>query len=81
MVIGVCDDNNVMLKHMVSICETVAETLEEDVSIVTFYDGRAVLDEDLDILILDIEMEDVDGITVKDIFQPLIQKNYSVVKH
>lgn len=41
----------------------------EDVVIQKYSDGREVLEKDFDILILDIEMEDVDGIVVKNYFQ------------
>lgn len=69
MVIGVCDDNEVMRKYMVKSCETIAAEFDDEILIRTFQDGSAVLNQDLDILILDIEMKDVDGITVKDTFQ------------
>lgn len=69
MIIGVCDDDAVMRNFIVNICKKVAKDYDEEIETVTFDDGKAVLDEELDILILDIEMKDVDGITVKNAFQ------------
>lgn len=69
MIIGVCDDDAVMRNFIVNICKKVAKDYDEEIETITFDDGKAVLDEELDILILDIEMKDVDGITVKNAFQ------------
>lgn len=69
MIIGVCDDNDVMRKSIIDICNKLADSYEGNIQLLTFSDGKEVLDEELDILVLDIEMEEVDGITVKNIYQ------------
>ena len=69
MIIGICDDEKVMREHVYKTCLNVVKKYDEDISIEVYEDGRAVLDGDFDILILDIEMKDVDGIAVKNYFQ------------
>lgn len=69
MVIGICDDENVIRDKIEKICINETKKYCEDVLIQKYSDGREVLEKDFDILILDIEMEDVDGIVVKNYFQ------------
>lgn len=69
MVIGICDDENVIRDKIEKICINETKKCCEDVVIQKYSDGREVLEKDFDILILDIEMEDVDGIVVKNYFQ------------
>ena len=70
MIIGICDDENVMREAEEKICRSIIQNYGDDiVQIETFSDGKEVLEGEYDILILDIEMEDVDGIAVKNYFQ------------
>lgn len=69
MVIGICDDENVIRDKIEKICINETKKYCEDVVIQKYSDGREVLEKDFDILILDIEMEEVDGIVVKNYFQ------------
>lgn len=69
MVIGICDDENVIRDKIEKICINETKKYCEDVVIQKYSDGREVLEKDFDILILDIEMEDVDDIVVKNYFQ------------
>lgn len=69
MVIGICDDENVIRDKIEKICINETKKYCEDIVIQKYSDGREVLEKDFDILILDIEMEDVDGIVVKNYFQ------------
>lgn len=69
MVIGICDDENIIRDKIEKICINETKKYCEDVVIQKYSDGREVLEKDFDILILDIEMEDVDGIVVKNYFQ------------
>lgn len=69
MIIGICDDEKIMREQVEKICHRVTEAYDEETLVQTYSDGSAVLDGTFDILILDIEMEDVDGISVKNIFQ------------
>ena len=69
MVIGICDDENVIRDKIEKIYINETKKYCEDVVIQKYSDGREVLEKDFDILILDIEMEDVDGIVVKNYFQ------------
>lgn len=69
MIIGICDDEKIMREQVEKICHKVTDGYDEEILVQTYSDGSAVLDGTFDILILDIEMEDVDGISVKNIFQ------------
>lgn len=69
MIIGICDDENCIREQVAMVCKEVAEKYNTDIQIETYSDGKQVIEEELDILILDIEMEGVDGISVKNIFQ------------
>lgn len=77
MVIGICDDENVIRDKIEKICINETKKYCEDVVIQKYSDGREVLEKDFDILILDIEMEDVDGIVVKNYFQK--RKKYTII--
>lgn len=77
MIIGICDDDIVMREHIKEICKRMAGKYEnDDIVIETFSDGREVADCEPDILVLDIEMDGVDGISVKNIFQ---EKNRNTI--
>ena len=69
MIIGICDDEKIMREQVEKIRHKVTDGYDEEILVQTYSDGSAVLDGTFDILILDIEMEDVDGISVKNIFQ------------
>lgn len=69
MLIGICDDEKIMREKVEIICREVVKAYGEEIIVETYSDGNAVLDGDFDILILDIEMEEVDGISVKNSFQ------------
>lgn len=70
MIIGICDDELLMRKQEEEICrQTIMKYAEDDIVIETFSDGAEVEDKDLDILVLDIEMNGIDGISVKNMFQ------------
>lgn len=69
MIIGICDDENCMREQVAMVCKEVVEKYNTDIQIETFSDGKQVIEKEFDILILDIEMEGVDGISVKNIFQ------------
>lgn len=69
MVIGICDDEKVIRDKIEKICVNVTGEYDADTVVKTYSDGKEVLEENFDILILDIEMEDVDGIAVKNYFQ------------
>lgn len=69
MIIGICDDENCMREQVAMVCKEVVEKYNIDIQIETFSDGKQVIEKEFDILILDIEMEGVDGISVKNIFQ------------
>lgn len=69
MVIGICDDEKVIREKIEKICVNVTGEYDADTVVKTYSDGKEVLEENFDILILDIEMEDVDGIAVKNYFQ------------
>lgn len=69
MVIGICDDEKVIREKIEKICVNVTGEYDTDTAMKTYSDGKEVLEENFDILILDIEMEDVDGIAVKNYFQ------------
>lgn len=70
MIIGICDDELLMRKQEEEICrQTIMKYAEDDIVLETFSDGAEVEDKDLDILVLDIEMNGIDGISVKNMFQ------------
>lgn len=69
MVIGICDDEKVIRDKIEKICVNVTGEYDTDTAVKTYSDGKEVMEENFDILILDIEMKDVDGIAVKNYFQ------------
>lgn len=69
MIIGICDDEKLMREQVEKICNSVVNNYADNIIVETYSDGSAVLDGDFDILILDIEMQEVDGISVKNAFQ------------
>ena len=59
-----------MRESVEAVCKQVANSYkDENIIIETFTDGKEVLEGEYDILILDIEMENLDGISVKNNFQ------------
>lgn len=66
--LGICDDEQVFGEHTKHLCEEYFEEKNDKVEIITFTSGTQVLEykKYLDILLLDIEMEDISGIEVKD---------------
>lgn len=69
MVIGICDDEKVIRDKIEKICVNVTGEYDTDTAVKTYSDGKEVVEENFDILILDIEMKDVGGIAVKNYFQ------------
>lgn len=69
MLIGICDDNAIYRNHMTNIIRRYES--KEAIEIVTFCDGKEVLgfQRDLDILFLDIEMNGMNGLEVKEKLQ------------
>ena len=57
MIIGICDDENCIREQVAMVCKEVAEKYNTDIQIETYSDGKQVIEEELDILILDIEMD------------------------
>jgi DNA-binding LytR/AlgR family response regulator len=70
MRIAVCDDDKVNCQDTKLMCLDYLESRALSCEIIEFNSGEEVLiyKQDIDILILDIEMIGIDGITVKDIF-------------
>lgn len=64
MLIAVCDDDKEFAEEVLLICK---ESTQDASEIITFYDGRQLLEYsgDIDLIILDIEMPDISGIEVK----------------
>ncbi len=69
MIIGICDDEFVMREQMMDACSQVISQYNEPIGLEIYTDGNQVLEADIDILILDIEMSEMDGISVKNDFQ------------
>lgn len=71
MIIGICDDQKVYRDYIRKICEEAKLQSTEVWDIVEFADGLELIKSSIktDILILDMEMPEVDGIQVKDLFQ------------
>lgn len=71
MIIGICDDQKVYRDYIRKICEDTKRQSTEVWDIVEFTDGLELINSStkIDILILDMEMPEVDGIQVKDLFQ------------
>lgn len=70
MILGICDDQKVYRDYIRKICECVKEQFVENWEIIEFVDGVELLKSPLsiDILILDLEMPEVDGIQIKNLF-------------
>ena len=67
--IAICDDHDIERNHILALVSTWAKHTKRDVVLRTFSSGEAFLFEwesqkDYDILLLDIEMDEVDGISV-----------------
>lgn len=69
MVIAICDDEEVMRGKSLKICEEIISNYNRNFEILEYTDGNEIDREDIDILILDIEMPVVDGLSVKEILQ------------
>lgn len=70
MVLGICDDQKVYRDYIRKICERTKEQFAENWKIIEFVNGREVLKSQIsiDILILDLEIPEVDGIQIKNLF-------------
>lgn len=66
IVIGICDDIPAAVRQIERVVETYRQESGTELEIHTFLSGKEVLDclEDIDILFLDIEMPEMDGIEV-----------------
>lgn len=69
MIIGICDDEFVMREQMVDACSQIISKYNEPIGLEIYTDGEQLLEANMDILILDIEMQGMDGIAVKNDFQ------------
>jgi DNA-binding LytR/AlgR family response regulator len=63
MLIGICDDEVVIRKELIKLCEKYKEINFSDIEIIGFSSGDALLEskETIDILFLDIQMKGLDG--------------------
>ena len=77
MTIGVCDDDKEYLEKEIALCR---DCLPGDHSFYRFYDGRELLavEEALDLVLLDIEMPNINGIEVKEKLQMLSEQTVIV---
>lgn len=73
MLIAICDDDKEFVDEVLLICK---ECIQDRSKIVTFYDGKELLEysEDIDLIILDIEMPNINGIEVKNEIQKINDK-------
>lgn len=64
MLIGVCDDEVIIRKDLIRLCEVFKQTNLSDIEIVCFSSGEEVLKckQPIDILLLDIQMTGMDGL-------------------
>lgn len=69
MVIAICDDEEVIRHKCSKICKELISNYNRSFEIIQYEDGKAIDREDIDILILDIEMPIVDGLSVKEMLQ------------
>lgn len=76
MKIGICDDDRQDCQKIQDICLSVMEKKAEEYEIYVFQDGKEIFESQhsLDLLILDIEMQEMDGIEVKQKMQMLGQQ-------
>lgn len=67
MRIGICDDESIQREHLKKLCSQYIGEKEMQMEIVEFTSGEEVLkyNNQLDVLLLDIEMDGIDGILVK----------------
>ena len=69
MVIAICDDEEVIRHKCSKICKELISNYNRSFEIIQYEDGKDIDREDIDILILDIEMPIVDGLSVKEMLQ------------
>ncbi len=71
MIIGICDDDVQEREHLRDICVEVMKKEYTEYTLIEFDSGKAVLDyeETMDLLLLDIEMPELDGIELKNRLQ------------
>ncbi len=67
MRVGICDDVEAERKNNKRVCCQIMESLGEEPEFVEFSNGKEVLEytEELDLLLLDLEMPELDGLTLK----------------
>ncbi|SEW43177.1 LytR/AlgR family response regulator transcription factor [[Clostridium] fimetarium] len=67
MKVGICDDEAEQRKNLIEMCKRCSQENDIDIEIVEFMSGQEVIDycgEIITLLLLDIEMNDLDGIQV-----------------
>ena len=69
MVIAICDDEEVMRRKSLKICKDIISNYNREFEILEYTDGSEIDREDIDILILDIEMPVIDGLSVKEMLE------------
>lgn len=74
--IGICDDELIYVESLKKLIENYFKHTDLDVDIHIFFNGEDFINSkiDLDLLFLDIEMKEVDGISVKNILEKLYSK-------
>lgn len=65
MLIGICDDSQLIREYVFEVCKAVAVNYGEKIEIRLYADGRELITDEPDILILDIEMPLKDGLQIK----------------
>lgn len=71
MIIGICDDDEIIREKIKENCLSTIEKYDYNITLKEFSDGEEIFKEKIlpDILILDIEMKNMDGIAVKNRLQ------------
>lgn len=71
MIIGICDDDEIIREKIKGNCLSTIEKYDYNIALKEFSDGEEIFNEKTipDILILDIEMKNMDGIAVKNRLQ------------
>lgn len=74
--IGICDDEKIYVESMKKIIEDYFRNSELDIMVHVFFNGEDFINSKvrLDLLFLDIEMKEIDGISVKNILEKLYSK-------
>ncbi len=71
VIIAICDDQEIAVNKLKNMIEQYCQKVGYEVSILPFFEGKSVLEqrEKIDILFLDIEMPEIDGIEVGEHFR------------